>query len=103
MEAHNVRRILGAPQLMKKKTLRLRTSVIVPVQPDREGDAITAQRNEEPLRQSEQRFRAAVDAVEGVLWTNNAAGEMEGEQPAWAALTGQTYEEDRKSIRDLFQ
>lgn len=93
MEAHNVRQILGAPQLMKKKTLRLRTSVIVPVQPDRHGDAITAQRNEEPLRQSEQRFRAAVDAVEGVLWTNNAAGEMEGEQPAWAALTGQPYEE----------
>lgn len=45
------------------------------------------------LRQSEARFRAAVDAVQGVLWTNNAVGEMKGPQPAWAALTGQTQEE----------
>jgi PAS domain S-box-containing protein len=43
----------------------------------------------------EARFRAAVAAVNGVLWTNNAAGEMEGEQAAWAALTGQTYDEYR--------
>ena len=39
---------------------------------------------------SEARFRAAIDAVQGVLWTNNARGQMEGEQPGWAALTGQT-------------
>ena len=45
------------------------------------------------LRASEARFRAAVDAVQGVIWTNNAAGEMTGEQPAWAALTGQAYDE----------
>ena len=48
---------------------------------------------EDRLRQSEARFRAAVDAVEGVLWTNNAVGEMKGPQPAWAALTGQSFEE----------
>jgi PAS domain S-box-containing protein len=42
------------------------------------------------LAASEARFRAAVDAVEGVLWTNNAAGEMVGEQPGWAKLTGQS-------------
>ena len=42
---------------------------------------------------SEARFRAAIEAVQGVLWTNNARGQMEGEQPAWAALTGQTREE----------
>jgi PAS domain S-box-containing protein len=48
---------------------------------------------EDALRTSEQRFRAAVDAVEGVLWTNNARGEMAGEQPGWAALTGQTREQ----------
>jgi hypothetical protein len=47
------------------------------------------------LRASEGRFRAAVDAVQGVLWTNNAAGEMEGEQPGWAGLTGQSFEEYR--------
>ena len=45
------------------------------------------------LQASERRFRAAVDAVQGVLWTNNAAGEMEGEQPGWSALTGQTSRE----------
>lgn len=43
------------------------------------------------LRISEQRFQAAINAVQGVLWTNNARGEMEGEQPGWAALTGQSY------------
>lgn len=42
---------------------------------------------------SEARFRAAVDAVEGVLWTNNAAGEMIGPQPGWEKLTGQSQAE----------
>lgn len=45
------------------------------------------------LAASEARFRAAVDAVEGVLWTNNAAGEMIGEQPGWEKLTGQSLAE----------
>jgi PAS domain S-box-containing protein len=56
-------------------------------------DGSAARRDKERLRESEQRFRAAVDAVEGILWTNNAAGEMVGEQPGWAALTGQAYGE----------
>ena len=43
--------------------------------------------------ESEQRFQAAVHAIEGILWTNNAKGEMEGVQPAWEQLTGQTYNE----------
>ncbi len=47
------------------------------------------------LRQSEQRFKAAVTAVRGILWTNNAAGEMEGEQQAWGEFTGQTPDEYR--------
>jgi PAS domain S-box-containing protein len=45
------------------------------------------------LKASNERFRAAVDAVRGVLWTNDAAGRMLGEQPGWAALTGQSYEQ----------
>ena len=48
---------------------------------------------DQQLRTSEARFRAAIDAVQGVLWTNDAAGEMQGEQPGWAALTGQTLTE----------
>jgi PAS domain S-box-containing protein len=42
------------------------------------------------LYESEQRFRAAIQAVQGVLWTTNAQGEMVGDQPGWSALTGQT-------------
>lgn len=36
---------------------------------------------ETDLHASNSRFRAAMDAVNGVLWTNNARGEMIGEQP----------------------
>jgi PAS domain S-box-containing protein len=45
------------------------------------------------IKESEERFQAAVSAVQGIIWTNNARGEMEGEQPAWAALTGQSFYE----------
>ncbi|WP_022681602.1 PAS domain S-box protein [Sphingobium bisphenolivorans] len=58
---------------------------------EREIDARRAAEN--GLRESNDRFRAAVDAVQGVLWTNTPEGRMEGEQPGWTALTGQTKEE----------
>ena len=45
------------------------------------------------LLQSEQKFEAAVYAVQGIVWTNNAAGEMVGIQKGWANLTGQKHEE----------
>ncbi|UVW30354.1 response regulator [Massilia sp. H6] len=45
------------------------------------------------LRASEARFRAAVAAVEGIVWTNDAAGGMTGEQPGWSRLTGQSEEQ----------
>ncbi|MBY0296595.1 MAG: type II toxin-antitoxin system ParD family antitoxin [Methylobacterium sp.] len=48
---------------------------------------------ERRLAASNRRFRTAMDAVHGVLWTNSADGRMVGEQPGWAALTGQTPEE----------
>ena len=57
------------------------------------ADLSERRRAEALIARSEQRFRAAVSAVNGILWTNNSAGEMQGEQPAWAALTGQTPEE----------
>ncbi|GJE25689.1 PAS domain-containing protein [Methylobacterium organophilum] len=50
-------------------------------------------RREAALAASDRRFRTAIDAVHGVLWTNSADGRMTGEQPGWAALTGQSREE----------
>ncbi|MFC7738862.1 PAS domain S-box protein [Roseomonas sp. GCM10028921] len=49
--------------------------------------------SEAALQRSEERFRAAVHAVSGVIWTTDAAGKMAGEQPGWAALTGQMQED----------
>ena len=48
---------------------------------------------EAALQASEERFRAAVRAVEGWIWTNDSAGRMSGEQASWSALTGQVAEE----------
>ena len=42
---------------------------------------------------SDRRFRTAMEAVHGVLWTNSADGRMTGEQHGWSMLTGQDYEE----------
>ncbi len=53
---------------------------------------ITAQKaSENALRMSVDRFRAAVEAVGSLIWTNNAQGMMEGEQPGWAQFTGQDF------------
>ncbi len=49
--------------------------------------------SEVALRESEERFRVAALAVSNLIWTNNAQGMMEGEQPGWAQFTGQTTEE----------
>ncbi len=48
---------------------------------------------EAALAISNSRFRTAMDAVHGVLWTNSPDGKMIGEQHGWANLTGQTLEE----------
>ncbi|MCJ2010393.1 ATP-binding protein [Methylobacterium sp. E-041] len=56
------------------------------------ASSVDQQRVQRDLQASEARFRAAVQAVRGVLWTNDAAGRMVGEQPGWAALTGQAPE-----------
>lgn len=42
------------------------------------------------IKASNSRFRTAMEAVHGVLWTNSADGRMIGEQPGWSALTGQS-------------
>jgi len=48
---------------------------------------------EAALAISNSRFRTAMDAVHGVLWSNSPDGKMIGEQHGWANLTGQTPEE----------
>ena len=50
-------------------------------------------RSDAELRVSNARFRAAIRATQGVVWTNDAQGRMIGEQPGWSALTGQSHEE----------
>ncbi len=45
------------------------------------------------LAVSAARFQAAMNIVNGVVWTNSPTGEMLGEQAGWAALTGQVREE----------
>lgn len=55
-------------------------------------DIEARKRFELDLMVSNNRFRAAVDAVHGVLWTNSPDGRMLGEQAGWAGLTGQSYE-----------
>jgi PAS domain S-box-containing protein len=52
---------------------------------------VTAEKRLSAVQHEKNRFRAAVQAVQGVLWTNDAAGRMVGEQPGWAALTGQGF------------
>lgn len=56
-------------------------------------DVTEAVQARKKIEQSEKRFEAAIDAVQGIMWTNNAEGQMQGEQPGWAKLTGQSFEE----------
>ena len=55
-------------------------------------DVTALERANTALRHSEERFRAAMQAI-GVLWTNDAEGRMAGPQPGWAGLTGQAEAE----------
>lgn len=45
------------------------------------------------LERAQQRYRALVDATGQYIWTNSAEGRMEGDQPGWSRLTGQTREQ----------
>jgi len=56
-------------------------------------DISDQKRAEEALRKSEERYHAATAAVSDIMWTNNAEGLLEGEQPGWEAFTGQSREE----------
>lgn len=56
-------------------------------------DVTDLRESESALQASEARFRAALEAVSDILWTNDAEGRMRGVQPQWAAFTGQSREE----------
>ena len=45
------------------------------------------------MRESEERFRTLVSIITDVPWTPDASGGFVEPQPAWAAYTGQTYDE----------
>ena len=57
------------------------------------ADISDRRRAELNLRHSEERFRAAAEAMGDVIWTSNSKGEMMGEQSGWAAFSGQSFEE----------
>ena len=59
------------------------------------ADISDRRRAELNLRHSEERFRAAAEAMGDVIWTSNSKGEMMGEQSGWAAFSGQSFEEYR--------
>ena len=50
-------------------------------------------RAERALQDSEERFRSLILATTQITWTNDTDGKMRGEQPSWAAFTGQSRAE----------
>jgi PAS domain S-box-containing protein len=56
-------------------------------------------RTEEVRRQSEQRFRALVDASAQIVWTATGDGGVIEDSPSWRAFTGQTYNQWRSLER----
>ncbi len=57
--------------------------------------SLDQRRTQRRLHGSEERFRAAVKAVDGVMWTADPAGDFIDEQPGWEQITGQTFAEYR--------
>ena len=58
-------------------------------------DVTERRRQDAELFRSERRFRSLVNATAAIVWTTPASGEMEEEQPAWTAFTGQTLDDLR--------
>lgn len=56
-------------------------------------DRRRSERLTEQLRRSEERYRSLIEATTQTVWITNPEGEMVGEQPGWAALTGQSQQE----------
>lgn len=58
-------------------------------------DITQRKKQEQALRQSEERYRSLVEATAAIVWNTPASGEFEQEQPAWSDFTGQTFEQLR--------
>ncbi len=52
-------------------------------------------RAELALRESEESYRALIEASSQIVWTMNAEGKVVEDSPSWRAYTGQTFEEWR--------
>ena len=96
--------ILGAVLVFRDVTLRRTqeaeraakqqeiTSAII----ERDRMAVQARSEAEKadaVQREQNRFRGAIQATQGVLWTTDATGCMVGEQPGWAALTEQSLDD----------
>nr|WP_188908438.1 MHYT domain-containing protein [Aureimonas endophytica] len=57
--------------------------------------SLDQRRTQRRLHVSEARFRSAVQAVRGVMWTADVNGNFIEEQPGWEAITGQAFDEYR--------
>ena len=57
------------------------------------ASALDQQRIGRDLHASEERFRAAAEAVGDIIWSTDARGEMRGTQAYWQNFTGQTTAE----------
>ncbi len=72
-------RVYGADDLQLAQELANRASAAL----------LNATQHQASVR-SEERYRSLVDATRQTVWTADAKGELHGDQPGWAALTGQT-------------
>ena len=57
------------------------------------ASSLDQRRVQRRLHVSEERFRSAVRAVNGIMWTTDAAGHFVEEQAGWAGITGHVPEE----------
>ncbi|MFC6742026.1 MHYT domain-containing protein [Methylobacterium tardum] len=57
------------------------------------ASSLDQRRVQKRLHVSEARFRSAVQAVRGIMWTASSDGQFVEEQPGWSGMTGQSYAE----------
>ena len=60
---------------------------------ERQTALLETQQTAQALRESEQRYRALVEATAKIAWTMAADGTCQQEHPNWEAFTGQSYRE----------